>query len=229
MKNACKLDWTYVQRTKKVDFLDLSIFIDSSNHIHTKTYQKPMNLYLYIPPHSAHPPGLTKSLIYSLLLTYYKQNSIYTDFLHMANLLFQRFANKGHTHDALSTYFIAAIEKIEQTENDPFLQTPPPAQTSDPDNRIFFHLPFHPHDISRKEIRDVYESTCESDTSSNGNFKCFFNKKNQDFMKINTLTVAYSRPQNIRDHLCPSTLRETENIKVSMFIYKFTRATFSLT
>ena len=124
MKSACKLDWTVVQRTTKVDFLDLSIYIDSSNHIQTKTYQKPMNLYLYIPPHSAHPPGLTKSLIYSLLLTYYKQNSQYNEFLHMVNLLFQRFSNKGHTHDKLSTYFIAAIEKSKTTKMTPSSKHP---------------------------------------------------------------------------------------------------------
>ena len=60
-------------------------------------------------------------------------------------------------------------------------------------------------------------SACELDTSPDGNFHCFFNQKNQDFMKINKLTVAYSRLEYIRDHLCPSTLQETENIKVYMF------------
>ena len=169
MRNTCKLDWKFVQRTNKVDVLDLTIIIDSSNRIYTRSYQKPINIYLYIPPHSAHPPSFTKSLIYSLLLTYFKQHSRHTDFLRMANLLFQKFSNKGYTHNKLSPYFIAAVEKIENNENDPFLKISTPILPTD--NRIFFHTPYHPHDISRKEIRNTYKATCESDSSPNGNFQ----------------------------------------------------------
>ena len=30
-------------------------------------------------------------------------------------------------------------------------------------NRLFFHIPFHPKDVSRQQIRNIYEGTCESD------------------------------------------------------------------
>ena len=49
--------------------------IDEKGNLITKTYQTPMNLFLYIPPHSVHPPGLMKSFIFGLLQTYYFQNT----------------------------------------------------------------------------------------------------------------------------------------------------------
>jgi hypothetical protein len=51
-----KLKWICSERMNSVTFLDLTIKIDAtSREIHTKTYQKPKNLHLYIPATSAHP------------------------------------------------------------------------------------------------------------------------------------------------------------------------------
>jgi hypothetical protein len=51
-----KLDWICSERLTSVTFLDLTITINAAlNKIHTKTYQKPKNLHLYIPATSTHP------------------------------------------------------------------------------------------------------------------------------------------------------------------------------
>jgi hypothetical protein len=50
---------------KTVNFLDLTITINSNGLLTTKTYQKPTNLHLYLPPTSAHPPRVLKSIIYA--------------------------------------------------------------------------------------------------------------------------------------------------------------------
>ena len=44
---------------KNVDFLDLTITIKDGK-VMTKTFQKAMNLYLYIPSQSVHPDGMMK-------------------------------------------------------------------------------------------------------------------------------------------------------------------------
>ncbi|KAL7523658.1 hypothetical protein ACHAXR_001237 [Thalassiosira sp. AJA248-18] len=48
--------------SREVIFLDLTITINELNQIETRTYQKPMNLKLYIPQASAHPKGVLRVL-----------------------------------------------------------------------------------------------------------------------------------------------------------------------
>ena len=62
-----KLKWTVEQVGREVHFLDLTIRLNDTNRIETSTYQKPMNLHLYIPQASAHPLGLGKAMIYGPL------------------------------------------------------------------------------------------------------------------------------------------------------------------
>eukprot|EP00956_Cyclotella_meneghiniana_P015107 scaffold22917_cov55-Cyclotella_meneghiniana.AAC.3 len=63
-----------------VDFLDLTIMIRGSK-IETKTFQKKMNLYLYIPPSSAHPTGCIKGTVFGLIRRYHAQNTHRKDFI----------------------------------------------------------------------------------------------------------------------------------------------------
>jgi hypothetical protein len=63
----------------KADFLDLTLEI-KNGHIVTKTYEKPTNLFLYIPPTSAHSPGVLKSIIFGNVHRYWYQNSNIDDY-----------------------------------------------------------------------------------------------------------------------------------------------------
>jgi len=57
-----KLEWVVETPSHHTVFLDLNLqMID--NKIHTNTFQKALNLYLYIPPRSAHPPSCLKGLV----------------------------------------------------------------------------------------------------------------------------------------------------------------------
>jgi hypothetical protein len=51
-----RLKWICSERMTSVTFLDLTVIIDATSRtIHTRTYQEPKNLHLYIPAASAHP------------------------------------------------------------------------------------------------------------------------------------------------------------------------------
>ena len=154
-----------------------------------------------------------KSLVYGLLLTYYKQNTMQSDFMRMTTLLFQRLLDRGHSHDNLSLLFTSSITAIQQLLNDPFPSKK--SNTSDithSNKQILLHIPYHPRDISRQQIRNIYESTCESESN---NFNHIINHKTKCVMNISKLTVAYSRPKNLKNYLCPSTLEESPHAKVS--------------
>ena len=50
------LKWIFSPRCKRVDFLDITISLDDNMKLTTTLFEKLLNLYLYIPPHSTHPP-----------------------------------------------------------------------------------------------------------------------------------------------------------------------------
>ena len=81
-----KWDINQITPTKSVNFLDMTLSI-KHNKIISKTYQKEMNLHLYIPPSSEHPLNNIKGVIYSLVSRYYKQNTYQKDFVYFLGLL----------------------------------------------------------------------------------------------------------------------------------------------
>ena len=62
-----------------VDFMDMTITINNSNMIDTTLFEKRLNLHLYIPPHSADPPGLLPGIVYSTLFRIFTLCSCETD------------------------------------------------------------------------------------------------------------------------------------------------------
>ena len=55
MQDYYGLEWIFEERPKEVNYMDMTIEIHE-DWIITSLYEKAMNLYLYIPPHSDHPP-----------------------------------------------------------------------------------------------------------------------------------------------------------------------------
>ena len=106
LNSTCKLEWNTTSLSKSVDFLDITIILDKEGNISTNTFQKKMNLFVYIPPHSSHPPGLMKSLIYGLSPTYFLQNTLRSDFLNMISLLYKRLFARGHISVKISDQFL---------------------------------------------------------------------------------------------------------------------------
>ena len=99
------LDWEATAPSKSVDFLDLTIKLEPDGSFSTKTYVKEMNLHLYIPPGSAHPKGILKSLIFGTLQKYWSQNSKREDFLSAASAFYGHLLNRGYHPKALTPLF----------------------------------------------------------------------------------------------------------------------------
>jgi hypothetical protein len=66
-----KLTWEVQERTDKVNFLDLWISFPNGK-LQTSIYEKPMNLYLYLPPKSAHSPGVLHGTVIGTIYRYWR-------------------------------------------------------------------------------------------------------------------------------------------------------------
>ena len=171
--------------------------------IQFKTHQKELNLYLYIPPHSAHPPGTLRSLIHGLLRKYWIQNTNPSDFRHITQLLFQRLCNRGHDPKHLLPLFIQAAHSIDsKLRSDPFRNTSSPSNASE----IFLKWRFHPDSISCQTIRRCYASTCEAPSPDAPQGLRHLPTQHGHVLRVDKLTIAYTRDRNLRDILIPSKL-----------------------
>jgi hypothetical protein len=92
-----RLKWICSERMTSVTFLGLTITIDAtSREIHTKTYQKPKKLHLYIPATSAHPEACFQRTVMGNVIRYWKQNTNIMDFGQLITQFAERLCRQGH-------------------------------------------------------------------------------------------------------------------------------------
>jgi hypothetical protein len=94
LNNWGSLKWVLESPSKQTVFLDLQLKLNGTT-INTNTYQKDLNLYLYLPPKSAHPPSCLKGLITGVLRRYWLQNNTF-DFQDILIKFIKRLSERGH-------------------------------------------------------------------------------------------------------------------------------------
>lgn len=191
------LRWEASSLAHTAIFLDLEIRLNAERWIETKTYQKPQNLFLYIPPASAHAPGVVKSTIFGNLQRFWNQNSRISDYQTVTKAFAKHLELRGHHRDQIKKLFAEAAAMIDRKRTTtPELQRRPTSH-ADPSNTLFLHQEYHPRGISRRMIRRVYRETLEAVSG------------------FDRFVVAYSRPRNLRDTLMRTELSEPEGHRAS--------------
>ena len=172
-----RLTWKVTKPSRHAIFLDLNLYIVGKRII-TSTYQKELNLYLYLPGSSAHTLGMIKGTIYGQLLRYYEHNSVYTDYLNVACLLYSRLLARGHRQQVIRPIFLEAHSNIL-----PQRCTPPRVEpTEDTRTPLHLHFEYHPKDVPRLLIQKLYYTHF-------GKFK--------DELGLAPPKIAHSRPTNL--------------------------------
>ena len=91
-----KLKWTNTGLVMSLEFLELRVTINNDNHfLEFQTFRKTQNLHLYISPHSAHPPDIIRSLIFSRVRAYYLHNTYQKDYVYNCYLLASYLQKRG--------------------------------------------------------------------------------------------------------------------------------------
>jgi hypothetical protein len=186
------LQWKIEEPSSNTTFLDLEIQL-KNNRVNFKTYQKEMNLYLYIPPFLAHPPSCFKGLIAGEIRRYWLQNSpenFQETLIHFINRLLAR----GHSLTNIIPILMDTAKSIDKHKH---IGNSSKANDND---TLFIHRVFHPYGLSRHDIRRLYGEILEL------------------HLKFNKMTIAMSRPTNLRDILTRAALTLPKNINIQHMI-----------
>ena len=129
--------------------MDMTITINNSNMIETTLFEKRLDLHLYIPPHSAHPPGLLPGIVYSTLFRIFTLCSCETDKLQRTKLFFKRLIACGYKGNEIRGLFHKAITCVKSYNG--------PLNDADADhNCVILHLLFHPNDPASFRIQEAW-------------------------------------------------------------------------
>jgi len=185
------LQWIASGLQSSVNFLDLTISFCQDNKLSFMTYQKAFNLYLYIPPSSAHPPGVLKSIIYGNLRRYWQQNTSIDDYIAIARQFADRLEARGHKRSTITELFLEATKAFTKTA---------PTKSTTAESPLYLHWEWHPRGLTRQQLRQAY------------------NEHLQGHDGFDRLIIAYARPQNLRGSLTRSRLNEPPGQNASDFI-----------
>ena len=195
------LQWEAEPLLKEVNFLDLTIRIQPDGSIATKTYVKPMNLHLYIPPRSAHPQGVLKSLVFGNLQRYWIQNSNKDDYITVASAFFGHLLRRGYSIEELQPIFQDAAAVIDRKTNGAATTQRQPRSSN---NSIFVHWEYHPNDIGRRDIRQAFNTLLAPALSES--------------RLPHHPVIAYSVPRSLGQCLTKTQLQEAPGQRVSSSI-----------
>ena len=208
--NFHQLRWEVNDPTTSVIFLDMEISI-KENLIITKMYEKKLNLYLYISPHSAHPPGVLSGLVIGNILRIHYLCSEAQQRRQYYTMFFQRLRARGYLPAQLNRLFqrgfdLAATKPMPSTKNKKRLHSQHTNATAkmDDDSTIIYHVPYHPKNPPSHEIQQLFSSQ--------------FLQGRRMVSGINKLTIAYSRPHNLGECLSYRRIESFHCPPVSSFL-----------
>ena len=175
----------------------------TGNKIVSKTFQKPENLFLYLPASSAHPQGCIKGTVYSLINRYYRHNTNRKDYIFYVAELYRHLLNRGWETTYIRQLIMDATTKIEERGSRP--RTPPTSKSDE--ESLYIHLEYHPDNISRQKLRQLYDQHCGE----------LFLKE----LGIERPTIAYSRPKNVGDYVTQAKLHQAPGKSSSIIMGEY--------
>jgi hypothetical protein len=210
MNNFGKLRWEFSSRLHTINFLDLTINIDKHGKINTKIYEKPENLYLYLPATSSHPYSNLKGLIHGMVYRTIRLTSSREDQSRELQNLVRRLTARGYQQSFLTNIINQTYLRI---------KTPKPQQNIEKEieEKCFFHTYYHPDDPPSSAIQTIFQEELLSPIHMWKKLPDLLNHRKAR-LRVNRLTVAYHRTSNLGNLLSPRLLRNSDGPRVSSYI-----------
>jgi hypothetical protein len=161
------LEWDFSPLSTSIDFLDIHIEIVNGT-ITTRLYEKALNLYLYLPPHSAHPPGMVRGLVHGMVMRIFRLSSDPFDALTDCKRFGQRLVARGYS----AGFVLDLINKSIKTWSHDCspVRRPSTACTAAP---LFLHVPYHPMSPASTKIQAMFRQDFFP-LESNSKLGCMF-------------------------------------------------------
>ena len=218
INNFHGLEWEFTPLADSVDFMDMTLSIAKNNKFDITLYEKPLNLYLYIPPSSAHPPGMATGFIFGMVLRIMKLCSNTNDVRQRIQVFYRRLLRRGYSKDQLTPLFNKAIVNAHQH----FRRTPQELKLLQDRKlvqgyrRVFFHLQYHPNDPDSRTIQQIWREQV-LEPAGKEHINQIRNHENQR-IPIDQLTIAYSRPPNFGNMFSVRKFHKKRGPNVSSFL-----------
>jgi hypothetical protein len=207
-----KLKWEFSDRSTVTNFLDLTITITTNGFLKTKLYEKPENLYLYLPANSSHPFANLKGLVHGMVYRTIRLTSDFADQQRELQNLFNRLHARGYPKSLIRGIIIKSYTKIQGQDA---YNIPNDMDTGD--NVCFLHASYHPRDPKSFELQKIFQSEVVSPRGCIRQLHELKNHKNHP-IGINRMIVAYHRTHNLGNLLSPRIMKETDGPLVSSYI-----------
>ena len=208
------LTWETEERSSSTIFMDLTITIHDSK-IATSLYSKPLNLYLYLPPQSSHPPGVLSGLISGMIFRIYTLCSDPNDVRIRLQDFWNRLLARGYTAVNITTLFSKGIDNARK-----FVDPTTPALVTEHVPNLFLHLCYHPQDPAPQVLQQAWKDTMalphNSQSLATLPVRSRDTGKNVPF-GIDRLIISYHRPSNLGNLLSYRKLATTTGPPVSSF------------
>jgi uncharacterized protein (UPF0335 family) len=211
-----KLRWEVSQLSETAIFLDLQLTIKNGRVTYT-LYEKPLNLHMYLPPHSAHPPGVLRGLVFGMIYRLHRLNSEPDAINDQIRTFFNRLLMRGYQESFLRPIFHLAIAHNLERQQRALAPAQDPAE-----ERLFLHLEYNPVDPPSKKVQQLFEDLLLN-PDDGPPLPTICNHKHAP-IKINRLIVAYHRPSNLGDLLRPKTMALESGLPVSALCDEMTEA-----
>ena len=159
-------------------------------------YEKDLNLYLYLPPNSAHSKGVGTGLVFGRVLHYYRLSTYKIDTDAKIKEFHQRLLARGHTNDKLLPLFKRAednaVNYMARSEEDHITRCA--SIQAEADSVVRLHLTYHPDDPPTSDIQQFWRDNVARPAGDTPLPKCV--NMDGDEVCFEKLAVAYHWPTN---------------------------------
>ena len=212
------LQWKFTPLAKSgVIFMDMKLSIVGGK-IQSTIYEKDMALHLYIPPSSAHSPGVTNSIVMGNVLRIFQLCTDTGDIDEKLEAFFDYLLNRGHQLETLRPLFDSAIAnatKYLATSEDEREATKA-AKAEEAKRRVYFHVPFHPDNPKARVIQSLWsEHVAAPDDDKPLNKQV--NERGAE-VPVDKLIVCYHRPHNLGNLLSYRKIANRNGPKASSYL-----------